>query len=148
MSPAVRRVRENLAGVVVMLLVSVFAMATGTAEAAAPASPAVNFTNPIAMQRADPHIFKHTDGFYYFTATVPAVRPDRPAPGHHPPGPGERPGDGDLAQAHQRRDGRAHLGAGDPLHQRQVVRLLRRGPQRRHLAHPDVRAGDAPAPTR
>ncbi|MFF7160469.1 family 43 glycosylhydrolase [Streptomyces sp. NPDC008086] len=43
-----------------------------TAQAAAPASPAVTFTNPIALQRADPHIFKHTDGFYYFTATVPA----------------------------------------------------------------------------
>ena len=27
----------------------------------------------------------------------------------------------------QRRDGRAHLGAGDPLHRRQVVHLLRRG---------------------
>jgi GH43 family beta-xylosidase len=35
------------------------------------ASPAVLYTNPIAAQRADPHIFKHTDGFYYFTATVP-----------------------------------------------------------------------------
>ncbi|WP_328543806.1 family 43 glycosylhydrolase [Streptomyces europaeiscabiei] len=46
---------------------------TGTpAHAAAPASPAVDFTNPIALQRADPHVFKHTDGFYYFTATVPA----------------------------------------------------------------------------
>ncbi|WP_369175391.1 family 43 glycosylhydrolase [Streptomyces sp. R28] len=42
------------------------------AQAAVPASPAVTFTNPIALQRADPHIFKHTDGFYYFTATVPA----------------------------------------------------------------------------
>ncbi|MFD5625191.1 family 43 glycosylhydrolase [Streptomyces sp. NPDC127072] len=46
---------------------------TGTpAHAAAPASPAVTFTNPIAEQRADPHIFRHTDGYYYFTATVPA----------------------------------------------------------------------------
>ncbi|WP_406356361.1 family 43 glycosylhydrolase [Streptomyces sp. NBC_00658] len=42
------------------------------AHAAAPASPAVTFTNPVAEQRADPHIFKHTDGYYYFTATVPA----------------------------------------------------------------------------
>jgi GH43 family beta-xylosidase len=37
----------------------------------ASATPAVRYTNPIAPQRADPHIFKHTDGFYYFTATVP-----------------------------------------------------------------------------
>ncbi|BBC36976.1 Alpha-arabinofuranosidase [Streptomyces graminofaciens] len=45
---------------------------TTPAQAAAPASPAVTFTNPIAAQRADPHVFKHTDGYYYFTATVPA----------------------------------------------------------------------------
>lgn len=38
---------------------------------AAHASPAVQYTNPIAAQRADPHIFRHTDGYYYFTATVP-----------------------------------------------------------------------------
>ncbi|MDX8036646.1 family 43 glycosylhydrolase [Lentzea sp. BCCO 10_0856] len=37
----------------------------------AAASPAVRYTNPIAERRADPHIFKHADGFYYFTATVP-----------------------------------------------------------------------------
>jgi len=38
---------------------------------AAHASPAVQHTNPLANQRADPHIFKHTDGYYYFTATAP-----------------------------------------------------------------------------
>ncbi|MCQ4210982.1 glycoside hydrolase family 43 protein [Streptomyces longispororuber] len=27
--------------------------------------------NPLVEQRADPHIHRHTDGFYYFTATVP-----------------------------------------------------------------------------
>ncbi|WP_083975335.1 family 43 glycosylhydrolase [Herbidospora daliensis] len=37
----------------------------------AQASPAVQYSNPIAAQRADPHIFKHTDGYYYFTATAP-----------------------------------------------------------------------------
>jgi GH43 family beta-xylosidase len=30
------------------------------------------FRNPIALQRADPWIYKHTDGYYYFTASVPA----------------------------------------------------------------------------
>ncbi|MFD4636103.1 family 43 glycosylhydrolase [Lentzea sp. NPDC058436] len=35
------------------------------------ATPAVRYTNPIAEKRADPHVFKHTDGYYYFTATVP-----------------------------------------------------------------------------
>ncbi|MGN9845596.1 family 43 glycosylhydrolase [Nonomuraea sp. H19] len=38
---------------------------------AAHASPAVQYTNPLAAQRADPHIFRHSDGYYYFTATVP-----------------------------------------------------------------------------
>jgi GH43 family beta-xylosidase len=27
--------------------------------------------NPIVEQRADPWVYKHTDGFYYFTASVP-----------------------------------------------------------------------------
>ncbi|KAL1836763.1 hypothetical protein VTJ49DRAFT_4703 [Mycothermus thermophilus] len=35
------------------------------------ASPAVNYVNSLIQQRADPHITKHTDGWYYFTATVP-----------------------------------------------------------------------------
>lgn len=29
------------------------------------------FTNPIVEQRADPWVYKHSDGFYYFTASVP-----------------------------------------------------------------------------
>jgi GH43 family beta-xylosidase len=36
------------------------------------ASPAVYYNNTLIEQRADPHIVKHTDGNYYFTATVPA----------------------------------------------------------------------------
>ena len=27
--------------------------------------------NPVIEQRADPHIYLHTDGYYYFTASVP-----------------------------------------------------------------------------
>ncbi|KAL2177484.1 glycosyl hydrolase [Thermothelomyces heterothallicus CBS 202.75] len=34
-------------------------------------SPAVSYNNTLIQQRADPHISKHTDGWYYFTATVP-----------------------------------------------------------------------------
>ncbi|WEV38914.1 family 43 glycosylhydrolase [Lactobacillus sp. ESL0680] len=30
------------------------------------------YTNPLIIQRADPFIYKHTDGYYYFTASVPA----------------------------------------------------------------------------
>ena len=29
------------------------------------------YLNPIVIQRADPYIYKHTDGYYYFTASVP-----------------------------------------------------------------------------
>jgi GH43 family beta-xylosidase len=48
-------------------------LAAGLIAAAGPAaaSPAVSYTNSLVAQRADPHIFKHTDGFYYFTATAP-----------------------------------------------------------------------------
>ncbi|QOY96077.1 glycoside hydrolase family 43 protein [Massilia sp. UMI-21] len=41
------------------------------------AAPAVSsageagFANPLVRQRADPHVTLHTDGWYYFTATVP-----------------------------------------------------------------------------
>jgi GH43 family beta-xylosidase len=43
----------------------------------APAAPkpdpaALAWTNPLVPQRADPHVFLHTDGYYYLTATVPA----------------------------------------------------------------------------
>ena len=30
-----------------------------------------DFRNPLLLQRADPHVMLHTDGEYYFTATVP-----------------------------------------------------------------------------
>ena len=52
-------------------VIALAALASLTLALPAHASPAVLYTNPIAAQRADPHIFKHTDGFYYFTATVP-----------------------------------------------------------------------------
>ena len=30
-----------------------------------------SFVNPIIPQRADPWVYKHTDGYYYFTGSVP-----------------------------------------------------------------------------
>ncbi|HEV2783031.1 MAG TPA: family 43 glycosylhydrolase [Actinophytocola sp.] len=55
-----------------VLAATVAALLAGLVPATpAAASPAVTYTNPIAPQRADPHIVKHTDGFYYFTATAP-----------------------------------------------------------------------------
>lgn len=35
------------------------------------AAAAQQFTNPVIPQRADPWVYKHTDGYYYFTASVP-----------------------------------------------------------------------------
>jgi GH43 family beta-xylosidase len=32
---------------------------------------AQSFVNPVIPQRADPWVYKHTDGYYYFTASVP-----------------------------------------------------------------------------
>ncbi|QNP69409.1 family 43 glycosylhydrolase [Streptomyces roseirectus] len=66
--------RRNAVRLLTAVLLALAGVFTGPApaQAAAPESPAVTYTNPIAEQRADPHIFKHTDGYYYFTATVPA----------------------------------------------------------------------------
>ena len=30
-----------------------------------------DYINPVVEQRADPWVYKHTDGYYYFTASVP-----------------------------------------------------------------------------
>lgn len=30
-----------------------------------------DYQNPVLLQRADPWVYKHTDGYYYFTASVP-----------------------------------------------------------------------------
>lgn len=38
---------------------------------AQPGPAPLNWSNPILPQRADPHVLLHTDGWYYFTATVP-----------------------------------------------------------------------------
>ncbi len=35
------------------------------------ADPEPTFHNPLILQRADPFAMLHTDGYYYFTATVP-----------------------------------------------------------------------------
>ncbi|MEK8104600.1 family 43 glycosylhydrolase [Micromonospora sp. M12] len=64
---APRHLRSVVATVLVVLAVAAGLPAAGPAHAA----PAVAYTNPLVNQRADPHIFKHTDGYYYLTATVP-----------------------------------------------------------------------------
>ncbi|MGX9219707.1 glycoside hydrolase family 43 protein [Massilia varians] len=44
-----------------------FALALALALPAA----ATEFANPLVLQRADPHVTLHGDGYYYYTATVP-----------------------------------------------------------------------------
>ncbi|MYW64201.1 family 43 glycosylhydrolase [Streptomyces sp. SID8379] len=43
----------------------------GTASQAAAVDRVRGYRNPLVEQRADPHIHRHSDGHYYFTATVP-----------------------------------------------------------------------------
>ncbi|MDA9470000.1 glycoside hydrolase family 43 protein [Enterococcus sp. 5H] len=33
-----------------------------------------NYKNPIVLERADPWVYKHTDGYYYFTGSVPGYK--------------------------------------------------------------------------
>ncbi|MFF3499604.1 family 43 glycosylhydrolase [Streptomyces sp. NPDC003247] len=66
-----RRIAVRLLLAVLVALTAALTGPGATARAAVPDSPAVTYTNPIAEQRADPHIVRHTDGYYYFTATVP-----------------------------------------------------------------------------
>ena len=32
------------------------------------------YKNPIVIERADPWVYKHTDGYYYFTGSVPGYQ--------------------------------------------------------------------------
>jgi GH43 family beta-xylosidase len=62
------RTRTTLAATLVAALAATL-LGAGVRPAAA--SPAVAHTNPLVNQRADTQIYKHTDGYYYLTATVP-----------------------------------------------------------------------------
>ncbi|GAA2343755.1 family 43 glycosylhydrolase [Saccharopolyspora halophila] len=52
------------------LAAGALALGATTIPATATAASA-RYANPLVRQRADPHITRHTDGFYYYTATVP-----------------------------------------------------------------------------
>src|SRR5689334_17014946 len=45
--------------------------ALGAAAASTGPSTLPTYKNPVVRQRADPFILKHTDGYYYFTGSVP-----------------------------------------------------------------------------
>lgn len=53
-----------------LALCSVFVIALA-AMTPAHARDSSMIVNPVIQQRADPHVYKHTDGHYYFTASVP-----------------------------------------------------------------------------
>ncbi|MBT2489788.1 glycoside hydrolase family 43 protein [Streptomyces sp. ISL-96] len=59
--------RGVLRGALALGAVAAHAAAATPAHAAGTAAP----TNPLVRQRADPHIHRHTDRRYYFTATAP-----------------------------------------------------------------------------
>jgi GH43 family beta-xylosidase len=78
MTRTTKQLRWQLA---VVLLLSACAAEPSSREAGpSPTEPladevstvAPTITNPFIRQRADPHIFKHADGTYYFIATVPS----------------------------------------------------------------------------
>lgn len=64
--------RHILCGALAVLFstASLLGAASGAAPAVEPVS-AYAWTNPLVPQRADPHVLRHTDGYYYLVATVP-----------------------------------------------------------------------------
>lgn len=48
-----------------------FGFVAETPALAQPSASALRWTTPLIAQRADPHVNLHTDGYYYFTASVP-----------------------------------------------------------------------------
>ncbi|MEU3680585.1 glycoside hydrolase family 43 protein [Streptomyces sp. NPDC030592] len=69
-SPGRRLLLKGAAAAGALAAVPTVASAAPAVPAAAPAQ-AAPYANPLVRNRADPHIRRHTDGFYYFTATVP-----------------------------------------------------------------------------
>ncbi|MEU5897563.1 glycoside hydrolase family 43 protein [Streptomyces venezuelae] len=63
-----RRLLLKSAALAAGALTAAPAVAHSTTSAAARPAP---YANPLVRQRADPHIHRHTDGRYYFTATAP-----------------------------------------------------------------------------
>ena len=52
-------------------ILTVCLLAAGCLVAAAETATTPTYPNPLIPQRADPFILRHSDGFYYFTASVP-----------------------------------------------------------------------------
>ncbi len=57
--------RARFAAGFLLLALGAFSLETHAAEP-------TTLPNPLIKQRADPHIYQHTDGYYYFMGTVPA----------------------------------------------------------------------------
>lgn len=54
-----------------LICCSLLALLTGLAACGLTPPSAPQFQNPLALQRADPQVFLHSDGYYYMAATVP-----------------------------------------------------------------------------
>ena len=52
-------------------LVAALLALAACSHTAKPAAPPRTVTNPVVLQRADPSVYKHTDGYYYLTDSVP-----------------------------------------------------------------------------
>lgn len=63
--------RSFLLSAIILLLTAVINVETVEAQEQAISDETPQYTTPLILQRADPWIHRHTDGYYYFTATVP-----------------------------------------------------------------------------
>ncbi|MBR1695049.1 MAG: family 43 glycosylhydrolase [Selenomonas sp.] len=88
-----------------------------------------SYPNPLVFQRADPCIYRHSDGYYYFTASVPAydcieIRRSQTLAGLSE-------AETFVAWQHHKMGGNefADLGAGNSLSKREMVYLLCRSSQ-------------------
>lgn len=56
---------------VILLMIATIDFDTAAAQSSSSAKVTADYTNPLILHRADPWVYKHTDGYYYFTASVP-----------------------------------------------------------------------------
>lgn len=74
----------------------------------------LKYNEPWILQRADPYVYRHTDGNYYFTASIPAY--DRIVLKKRNSGRTEGCGRSDsLGETQRRNHERTYLGAGASL---------------------------------
>jgi GH43 family beta-xylosidase len=58
-------------GYVAIMISLIFLLIVGCSKPSATPQDSSEFPNPLVEQRADPWVYRHTDGYYYFTGSVP-----------------------------------------------------------------------------